>query len=246
MNSSTWKNPKIREEHLCRKAVVYLRQSSMKQVMDNRESQRLQYAMENDARILGFAETEVVDCDLGVRASIGSERRGFEYVLSEVARGRVGAVVSREVSRLSRTDKDWCHLLEVYQVFDTLVLDDERVYDLSEIDDQLMLGIKGTMSVVELKVLKMRMEDGKEEKARRGELKMRLPPGYVYDPFDKVVKDPNERVCKAIDSIFQKFRELWSARQTFKWFCENEISLPVNMWGGSSLKLQWKLPSQHA
>jgi DNA invertase Pin-like site-specific DNA recombinase len=212
--------------------------------MDNRESQRLQYAMENDARALGFAETEVVDCDLGVRASIGSERRGFEYVISEVARGRVGAVVSREVSRLSRTDKDWCHLLEVCQVFDTLVLDEERVYDLSEIDDQLMLGIKGTMSVVELKVLKMRMQDGKEEKARRGELKMRLPPGYVYDPFDKVVKDPDERVRKAISSIFQKFRELWSARQTFKWFHENDVSLPVNIWGGSHTKLQWKTPSQ--
>jgi hypothetical protein len=107
-----------------------------------------------------------------------------------------------------------------------------------------MLGIKGTMSVVELKVLKMRMQDGKEEKARRGELKMRLPPGYVYDPFDKVVKAPDERVRKSILLIFQKFRELWSVRQTFKWFHENDVSLPANRWGGSSTKLQWKLPSQ--
>lgn len=241
---SSWKSPKVRDEHLGRKALVYLRQSSMKQVMNNRESQRLQYAMEEEARGLGFAQIEVVDCDLGMRASIGSERKGFEYVISEVAKGHVGAVVSREVSRLSRTDKDWCHLLEVCQVFDTLVLDEERVYDLSEIDDQFMLGIKGTMSVVELKVLKMRMQDGKEEKARRGELKMRLPPGYVYDAFDKVVKDPDERVRKAVLSIFQKFRELWSVRQTFKWFHENDVSLPVNIWGGSSAKLQWKLPSQ--
>jgi DNA invertase Pin-like site-specific DNA recombinase len=216
----------------------------MKQVMNNRESRRLQYAMENDARALGFIETEVVDCDLGVRASIGSERKGFEYIISEVARGHVGAVISREVSRLSRTDKDWCHLLEVCQVFDTLVLDEERVYDLSEIDDQLMLGIKGTMSVVELKVLKMRMQDGKEEKARRGELKMRLPPGYIYDSFDKVVKDPDERVQQAMSSVFQKFRELWSARQTFKWFHDNDISLPANIWGGKNTKLQWKLPAQ--
>lgn len=242
---STWKSPKVRDEHLGRKAMIYLRQSSMKQVMNNRESQRLQYAMEEEARGLGFAKIEVIDCDLGIRASIGSERKGFDYVISEVAKGHVGAVVSREVSRLSRTDKDWCHLLEVCQVFDTLVLDEERVYDLSEIDDQLMLGIKGTMSVVELKVLKMRMQDGKEEKARRGELKMRLPPGYVYDPFDKVVKDPDERVRKAILSIFQKFRELWSVRQTFKWFHENDVSLPANIWGGSSsTNLQWKLPSQ--
>ena len=241
---STWKSPKVRDEHLARKAMVYLRQSSMKQVMNNRESRRLQYAMEEEARGLGFAQIEVVDCDLGIRASIGYERRGFEYVISEIAKGHVGAVVSREVSRLSRTDKDWCHLLELCQVFDTLVLDEERVYDLSEIDDQLMLGIKGRMSVVELKVLKMRMQDGKEEKARRGELKMRLPPGYVYDPFDKVVKDPDERVRKAILSIFQKFREVWSVRQTFKWFHENDVSLPANIWGGSSTKLQWKLPSQ--
>jgi len=241
---NTWMNPKIRNEHLCRKALVYLRQSSMRQVMNNRESQRLQYAMENEARIVGFTQIEVVDCDLGVRASIGSERKGFEYVISEVAKGHVGAVVSREVSRLSRTDKDWCHLLEVCQVFDTLVLDEERVYDLSEIDDQLMLGIKGTMSVVELKILKMRMQDGKEEKARRGELKMRLPPGYVHDSLDNVVKDPDERVRGAVSSIFQKFRELWSARQTFKWFHDNDVSLPVNIWGGGHAKLQWKKPSQ--
>jgi DNA invertase Pin-like site-specific DNA recombinase len=241
---STWKSPKVRDEHLSRKALVYLRQSTMKQVINNRESQRLQYAMEDEARGLGFAQIEVVDCDLGIRASIGADRKGFEYVISEVAKGHIGAVISREVSRLSRTDKDWCHLLEVCQVFDTLVLDEERVYDLSKIDDQLMLGIKGTMSVVELKVLKMRMQDGKEEKARRGELKMRLPPGYVYGPFDKVVKDPDERVRKAVLLIFQKFRELWSVRQTFKWFHENDVSLPVNMWGGSGTKLQWKLPSQ--
>jgi DNA invertase Pin-like site-specific DNA recombinase len=244
MSTNTWKNPKIRKEHLCRKALVYLRQSSMKQVIDNRESQRLQYAMANEAQAIGFFETEVVDCDLGVRASIGSERKGFEYVVEEVARGHVGAVVSREVSRLSRTDKDWCHLLELCQVFDTLVMDEERVYDLSEIDDQLMLGIKGTMSVVELKILKMRMQDGKEEKARRGELKMRLPPGYVYDSLDRVVKDPDERVREAIDSVFQKFRELWSARQTFKWFHDNDVSLPANIWGGGHTKLQWKKPSQ--
>lgn len=240
---SEWKSPKIRKDHLCRKALVYLRQSSMKQVLNNRESQRLQYAMANDARELGFGQTEVVDCDLGTRASIGSERRGFEYVISEVAKGHVGAVFSREVSRLSRTDKDWCHLLEVCQVFDTLVLDEGRVYDLSEIDDLLMLGIKGTMSVVELNVLKMRMQDGKEEKANRGELKMRLPPGFTYDALDKVVKHPDERVRQAIASVFQKFRELWSARQTFKWFHDNEISLPVNVWGGSHNKLQWKKPS---
>lgn len=241
---SHWQHPKIRPEHLARKAVVYLRQSSMKQVMENLESQRLQRAMAEHARAIGFAQVEVIECDLGVSASIGSEREGFASLVSEVALGQVGAVVSREVSRLSRTDKDWCHLLEVCQVFDTLIMDEEQVYDLSEIDDQLVLGIKGTMSVVELKILKMRMLRGREEKARRGELRSRLPPGFIHDASEKVVLNPDRRVQEAIHLVFKKFRELWSARQVCMWFHENEIRVPVNAWGGGSRELKWKLPNQ--
>ncbi len=240
---SDWDHPKVRSEHVSRKAVVYLRQSSMKQVRENLESQRLQYALADRARKAGFAEVEVIDRDLGVSAAVGSDREGFERLVSEVALGQVGAVVSREVSRLSRTDKDWCHLLEVCQVFDTLIMDEDQVYDLSEIDDQLVLGIKGTMSVVELKVLRMRMLRGREEKARRGELRTRLAPGFAYDSTGKMVLHPDQRVFDAISRIFRKFRELWSARQVFMWFHDNEIMVPVNRWGGGPAELEWKLPT---
>src|SRR4029450_10870447 len=131
------RNPKIKPEHLARKAIVYLRQSSEKQVRQNKESQRLQYDLGERMRTLGWREVEIISCDLGSSAAIGSARReGFERVLSSVALGEVGIVASREVSRLSRTDKDWCRLLEVCQIFGTLIGDEQQVYDLSYLDDQ--------------------------------------------------------------------------------------------------------------
>ena len=148
-------SPKIKPEHLARKAIVYLRQSSEKQVRQNLESQRLQYELAERIRSLGWQDIEVINSDLGRSAGLGSAvREGFERVLSAVALGEVGIVVSREVSRLSRTDKDWCRLAEVCQIFGTLIGDEQQVYDLSYLDDQLVLGIKGTLSVVELKVLR--------------------------------------------------------------------------------------------
>ena len=144
-------SPKIKPEHLGRKAIVYLRQSSEKQVRQNLESQRLQYELAERIRGLGWQEIEIVNSDLGCSAGMASAaREGFERVLSLVALGEVGIVVSREVSRLSRTDKDWCRLVEVCQIFGTLIGDEQQVYDLSYLDDQLVLGIKGTLSVVEL------------------------------------------------------------------------------------------------
>ncbi len=222
-------HPKIGEEHLARKAIVYVRQSSQRQVLQNTESRRLQYALKDRAMDLGFNDVEVIDTDLGSSAGIGSATRvGFDRLVGTVALGEVGIVLSREVSRLSRTDKDWCHLLEVCQLFDTLIGDEEQVYDLSLIDDQLVLGIKGTLSVVELKVLKMRMLRGMEEKAARGELERLLPPGFVRDPTGRVVKDPDERVRKAIAKVFEKLHETRTVRQTFKWFHDNAVELPVN------------------
>jgi DNA invertase Pin-like site-specific DNA recombinase len=154
-------SPKIRPEHLARKAIVYLRQSSERQVRQNLESQRLQYEMAERIRGLGWQQIEIIDSDLGTSAAIGSiYREGFERVLTSVALGEVGILVSREVSRLSRTDKDWCRLVEVCQIFGTLIGDEQQVYDLSYLDDQLVLGIKGTLSVVELKVLRQRLQGG--------------------------------------------------------------------------------------
>src|ERR1700752_5105429 len=235
--------PKIKPEHLARKAIVYLRQSSEKQVRQNLESQRLQYELAERIRGLGWQQIDIVNSDLGSSAAMASaSREGFERVLTSVALGEVGIVVSREVSRLSRTDKDWCRLLEVCQIFGTLIGDEQQVYDLSYLDDQLVLGIKGTLSVVELKVLRQRLQAGQESKARRGELLKRLPVGYAKDGTGKVVLHPDQRVCEAIRLVFAKFRELWSVRQTFQWFRDHDVELPANPIQGT--KLVWKIPSQ--
>jgi DNA invertase Pin-like site-specific DNA recombinase len=236
-------NPKIKAEHLARKAIVYLRQSSDKQVRQNKESQRLQYDVAERMRALGWKEVEIINCDLGSSAAIASARRdGFERVLSSVALGEVGIVGSREASRLSRTDKDWCRLLEVCQIFGTLIADEQQVYDLNYLDDQLVLGIKGTLSVVELKVLRQRLQAGQESKARRGELFKRLPVGYVRDPLGKIAFHPDQRICEAIQLVFTKFRERWSVRQTFQWFRDHDVELPANPIQGT--RLVWKIPTQ--
>ena len=238
------KHPKIGAEHLNRKAVVYVRQSSQRQVNHNKESQLLQYAIEDRARDLGWDEVEIIDTDLGSSASIGAAARvGFDRLVGAVALGQVGIVLSREVSRLSRTDKDWCHLLEVCQIFDTLIGDEEQIYDLNLLDDQLMLGIKGTLSVVELKVLKMRMLRGMEEKAARGELIRVLPPGFVRDATGGVVKDPDGRVRAAVDQVFTKLHEVGTVRQTFKWFHDNDVQLPVNKTKNGQMRITWQLPT---
>ena len=160
---------KITPAHLERKAVVYLRQSSARQVLENKESQRLQCALADRARELGFNAVEVIGGDLGSSAAPGApEREGFKGLIASVALGEVGIVLSRELSRLLRTDKDWCQVTEVCQLFGTLLGDGERVYDLEVLDDQLVLGIKATLSVVELKVFRLRLLEGMREKARRG------------------------------------------------------------------------------
>ena len=236
-------SPKVKPEHLARKAIVYLRQSTDKQVRQNQESQRLQYEVAERMRALGWKQVETINSDLGSSAAMASARReGFERVLSSVALGEVGIVGSREVSRLSRTDKDWCRLLEVCQIFGTLIADEQPVYDLNYLDDQLVLGIKGTLSVVELKVLRQRLQAGQESKARRGELFKRLPVGYVRDPLGKIVFHPDRRVCEAIQLVFVKFRERWSVRQTFQWFRDHDVELPANPIQGT--RLVWKIPRQ--
>jgi len=157
-------------------------------------------------------------------------------------RERAARAASREVSRLSRTDKDWYRLVEVCQIFGTLIGDEQHVYDLSYLDDQLVLGIKGTLSVVEWKVLRQRMPAGQESKARRGELCKRLPVGYIKDANGKVVRHSDRRVVEAIQLVFTKFRELWSVRQTLQWLRDHDVELPANPICGT--RLIWKIPSQ--
>jgi DNA invertase Pin-like site-specific DNA recombinase len=234
---------KITPGHLRRRAVIYVRQSSDGQVKNNLESQQLQYALVPQAKGLGFGDVETLDVDLGASAAVAAKRReGFERLLGAVALGEVGLILSRELSRLLRTDKDFCQLVELCQLFDTLLGDEHTIYDVSRMDDQLVLGIKATMSIVELKVLRMRLLEGKEHKARRGALYPRLPPGYVWAAPGQVVKDPNLRVQEALHLIFAKFRETWSIRQTFKWFRDHEVEVPVTQPRGGRVVVVFQRP----
>jgi DNA invertase Pin-like site-specific DNA recombinase len=235
---------KLQPHHLARKAVIYLRQSSPGQVKHNLESQHLQYAMADRARALGFQQTEIIDSDLGSSASVGARsREGFERLLAMVALNEVGLVMSRELSRLSRTDKDFCRLLELCQLFDTLIGDDQGLYNMNSLDDQLVLGIKGTLSVVELRVLRLRLDEGRRNKARRGEFYALRPPGYVLDGGDKLVKDPDVRVREAIELVFEKFREVKTLRQTLLWFRNNRVELPANKPRGGMYRVVFQLPT---
>jgi len=238
-------NNKIKESHLERKAIIYIRQSTERQVQINKESQRLQYALQDKARQWGWKDIEIIDSDLGSSAAVGaSERLGFERITSLVAVGEAGIIFSREASRLSRTDKDWCRLLEVCNLFDTLISDGEQIYDCNCMDDQLILGIKGTISAVELKILRTRLIAGMEEKAKRGEFKRQIPPGYIWDANEKVVKDPNKRIRDTIELIFKKFREIQSIRQTYLWFHSENIEVPVLKDKAGKKEIVWKLPEK--
>jgi DNA invertase Pin-like site-specific DNA recombinase len=243
--NTLYPHPTITPLHLQRKAIVYLRQSSERQVQHHTESQRLQYDFAARARALGFQQVDVIDTDLGRSAAIGAARReGFERLIAAVAVGEVGLVLSLEASRLSRTDQDWCRLLELCPLFDTLIADADSVYDVSTLDDQLVLGIKATMSVAELKVLHQRLQQGTEAKARRGELVRLLPPGYVRNASGQIVKDPDQRVHQAIDQVFRLFRQTRSIRQTFLWFQRRGLELPVNKREQDNTRLVWQVPTQ--
>jgi DNA invertase Pin-like site-specific DNA recombinase len=238
-------NNKIMESHLNRKAIIYLRQSTQRQVQFNTESQRLQYALKDKAQQWGWKDIEVIDRDLGSSAAVGAvERVGFDRLMSCVAVGEVGIIFSAEASRLSRTDKDWCRLLEVCGLFDTLISDGQQVYDSNCTDDQLLLGIKGTMSVVELKILRNRMIAGMQEKAKRGEFKRQLSPGYQWNKEGKIVKDPDGRVRTAIELVLKKFRQIQSIRQTFLWFHGHNIELPVTKEIAGHKEIVWQLPKK--
>jgi DNA invertase Pin-like site-specific DNA recombinase len=235
---------KITPEHLARKAVVYVRQSSLRQVRENKESQRLQYSLADRAREWGWKHVEIIDCDLGSSATLAAaEREGFERLIASVALKEVGILLSREASRLWRTNKDWCRLFEVCQVFGTLISNGEAVYDLGLLDDQAIVGIKGTLSVVEIGMLKRRLVEAAALKAQEGRLIRLLAPGYVRDGEGTIVKDPDSRVRGAIEVVFRKFRELRSVRQTFLWFHEERVELPVNKSRGGHMRLVWQLPT---
>ena len=227
---------KIQAHHLARKAILYVRQSSVYQVAHNLESQKLQYAMERRLRDLGWTAIEIIDEDLGRSASGAVERTGFERMVSEVCLGHVGAVAAREVSRFARNSRDWQQLIEVCRIVDTVLIDQETVYVPRQSNDRLLLGLKGSLNEYELELLRQRSLEARLEKARRGELIVIAPIGYLKGE-GRLEKDPDRRIQETIALVFRKCMELGSARQTLHWFIEEGVTLPVRDGGGL---LHWK------
>ena len=237
-------NDKIRSEHLDRAAYVYVRQSSLQQVRQHREGQQRQYGLADRARLLGFTRVVVIDDDLGRSGTGKSERPGFGRLLTAVCEGTVGAVFALEASRLARNNRDWHHLIDLCAMTDTVLVDDDGIYDPGLINDRLLLGLKGTMSEFELSLFRQRARAAFEQKVKRGCALWELPVGFVRTDDDRVEKSPDRQVQQAIQSVFQKFRELGTARQTLLYFRDEQIRLPEVVRGTAGQDIVWRLPTQ--
>jgi len=211
---------KVHPHHLERDAYLYIRQSSMRQVLENVESTKRQYALRARAIALGWSESRIVviDSDQGESGASASWREGFQRLVTDVGMGRAGIVMGLEVSRLARNNADWHRLLEICALAETLILDEDGVYDPMDFNDRLLLGLKGTMSEAELHVLKARLRGGILNKARRGEYATILPTGLEYGEAGDVVLDPDSQVRETIAYFFETFSRLGSAHQTVKAF----------------------------
>ena len=235
-------DPRVTPEHLSRTAVVYVRQSSARQVEQHVESTRVQLGLREKAISLGWRSPSVIDADLGTSAAELSDRPGFQSLLARIAMKEVGIILCVDASRLSRNSKDWAHLFELCSYFNTLISDLDQIYDLSLPNDRLVIGIKGTVSEMELTVLRTRMHTALVAKAARGELRIPLPTGYVYDPSGKIVFDPDKRVQSAIGLLFDQFDRSTSLRQLAMWYRDNKTLLPVSKgrWGKTT---RWVVPT---
>ncbi len=233
---------KIEPTHLQRAALIYIRQSSMTQVRNNLESQKLQYDLVDRAKSLGWKKPILVDEDLGKSASSGHQRSGFEFLLDEVCAGRVGAVFAVEASRLSRCGSEWHRLLEFCVIVDTLIIDPQAVRDPKLEDDRFLLGLKGAMSEMEVSMLRARTRSASLEKARRGELYVHPATGFILLPGNKFVRDPNKRVQNAINTVFKTFTQLRTIGKTTKSLRDKNIEIPIAASKDGSKAPEWSLP----
>lgn len=248
-SSAIMGGPKIAATHLARLAIVYIRQSSGKQVRQNQESQVNQRSLVERAQALGWHDEriQVLDGDLGQSGAQVEGRDDFKALTAEMALGHVGIIFGWQVSRLARNNADWYQLLDLAALFGTLIADVEGVYDPRLYNDRLLLGLKGTMSEAELHMLHQRMDAGRMSKVLRGEYVQHLPTGLVRLPDDRVVKDPDDQVRQTIELVFAKFEELGSCQKVLRFFKQHEMLLPRHQTSGFNKgELLWKKPSEAA
>lgn len=227
---------KVQPHHLERGAYLYIRQSSMRQVMENVESTKRQYALRSRAVALGWRDDQliVIDNDQGESGASAAWREGFQRLVADVGMGHAGIVMGLEVSRLARNNADWHRLLEICALSDTLILDEDGVYDPASFNDRLLLGLKGAMSEAELHVLKARLRGGIINKVRRGEYRCPLPTGLMYDEAGNVVLEPDAQIREAIACFFKTFSRVGSASQTVKVFRKEGLAFPSRLRNGDT------------
>ena len=233
---------KLTPDHLGRSAYVYIRQSSADQLLNNHESRRRQYGLATRARDLGFNDVVVIDDDLG-RSGGGIIRPGFERLLAAICEGKVGAVFAIEASRLARNGRDWHTLIEFCGLVGTLIVDEDGIYEPRHPNDRLLLGMKGTMSELELSILRQRSLEALKQKARRGELFLTVAIGYVKVRHNRIEKDPDQRIQSALDLVFRKFADVQSIRQVHLWLRQERIDLPAVRYSvEQGRSIVWKPP----
>jgi len=233
---------KITPDHLKRGAFIYIRQSTADQLANNHESRRRQYGLAERARTLGWTDVTVIDDDLG-RSGSGVSRPGFERLLAAICEGRVGAVFAIEASRLARNGRDWHTLIEFCGLVGTVIVDEDGIYEPRHPNDRLLLGMKGTMSELELSLLRARSTEALKQKARRGELFFTVAVGYIKVGRDKIEIDPDLRVREAIGLVFARFAEMQSIRQVFLSLRADQIALPyIDSKSSGQHQLLWKPP----
>jgi DNA invertase Pin-like site-specific DNA recombinase len=250
--SNLLRSNKITDDHLTRLAIVYVRQSTQHQVLEHRESTARQYALADRAVVLGWPKTavEVIDEDQARSGSSAEGRSGFQRLMTEVSSDRVGIILGLEMSRLARSCKDWHALLELCAIYRTLLADADGLYDPSDYNDRLLLGLKGTMSEAELHILKSRLQQGMWNKAERGEVINHAPIGYVRSPSARngagdFVMDPDEQVQSVVRLVFAQFAKRGSVNGLLKWLVNNDVKVPVRPhFGAGRGELEWRRPNR--